>query len=139
MTISRSKSRAVLALASVCLAGAVLGAVGVYSYSVRGGQGRGLAPAEYRMRLLNHLTEDLELDMEQREQIANILEDIGERYQSVREAIEPELEAIRQQRADRIMSVLYEDQQVKYEKILEERRRRREQHSTGAIRDLRKH
>ena len=139
MTISKSKSRAVLALASVCLAGAVLGAVAVYSYSVRGGQGRGLAPAEYRMRLLNHLTENLELDMEQREQIATILEDIGERYQSVREAIEPELEAIRQQRADRIMSVLYEDQQVKYEKILEERRRRREQHSTGAIRDLRKH
>ena len=139
MTPSKSKSRAILALASVCLAGAVLGAVGAYSYSVRGGQGRSLAPAEYRMRLLNHLTEDLELDMEQREQITTILEEIGERYQSVREAIEPELEAIRRQRADRIMSVLYADQQAKYEKILEERRRRRERHVTDAIRQLRKH
>lgn len=139
MTLSKSKSRAILALASVCLAGAVLGAVGVYSFAVRGGEGRNLAPAEYRMRLLNHLTDDLELDPEQREQIATILDEIGERYQSVREAIEPELEAIRRQRADRIMSVLYEDQQVKYEQILEERRRRREQHNTGAIRQLRKH
>ena len=139
MTLSKSKTRAILALASVCLAGAVLGAVGVYSYSVRGGQSRNLAPAEYRTRLLNHLTEDLELDLEQREQIANILEEIGERYQSVREAIEPELEAIRRQRADRIMSVLYEDQQVKYQEILEERRRRRERHLSDAIRNLRKH
>ena len=111
----------------------------MYSYTVRGGPGRHLAPAEYRMRLLNHLTEDLELDIEQRQQIAAILDEIGERYQSVREAIEPELEAIRRQRADRIMSVLYEDQQVKYEKILEERRRRREQSNADALRQLRRH
>jgi len=139
MTLSNSKSRAVLALVSVCLAGALLGAVGVYSYTARGGHGRNLEPAEYRMRLLNHLTNDLELDMEQREQVASILDEIGERFQSIREAIEPELQAIRRQRADRIMSVLYEDQQVKYEKILEERRRRRQQHNADAIRQLRKH
>lgn len=139
MTLQQPKRRALLALASVCLAGAALGAAGVYSFTVRGGPGRNLAPAEYRTRLLNHLTEDLELDIEQREQIAAILDEIGERYQSVREAIEPELEAIRRQRADRIMSVLYEDQQVKYEKILEERRRRREQSNADALRQLRRH
>ncbi len=139
MTLQQPKRRALLALASVCLAGAALGAAGVYSYTARGGPGRNLAPAEYRTRLLNHLTEDLELDIEQREQIAAILDEIGERYQSVREAIEPELEAIRRQRADRIMSVLYEDQQVKYEKILEERRRRREQSNADALRQLRRH
>ena len=139
MTLQQPKRRALLALASVCLAGAALGAAGVYSYTARGGPGRHLAPAEYRTRLLNHLTEDLELDIEQREQIAAILDEIGERYQSVREAIEPELEAIRRQRADRIMSVLYEDQQVKYEKILEERRRRREQSNADALRQLRRH
>ena len=139
MTPQQPKRRALLALASVCLAGVALGAAGVYSYTDRGGQGRNLAPAEYRARLLDHLTEDLELDLEQREQIAGILDDIGERYQSVREAIEPELEAIRRQRADLIMSVLYEDQQVKYEKILEERRRRREQSNADALRQLRRH
>ncbi len=139
MTLQQPKRRALLALASVCLAGAALGAAGVYSFTVHGGPGRNLAPAEYRTRLLNHLTEDLELDIEQRQQIAAILDEIGERYQSVREAIEPELEAIRRQRADRIMSVLYEDQQVKYEKILEERRRRREQSNADALRQLRRH
>lgn len=139
MTLQQPKRRALLALASVCLAGAALGAAGVYSYTARGGPGRNLAPNEYRMRLLNHLTEDLELDIEQREQISTILDEIGERYQSVREAIEPELEAIRRQRADRIMSVLYEDQQVKYEKILEERRRRREQSNADALRQLHRH
>ena len=139
MTLHRPRRRALLALASVCLAGAALGAAGVYSYTARGGHSRNLEPAEYRMRLLNHLTEDLELDIEQREQIAGILDEIGERYQSVREAIEPELEAIRRQRADRIMSVLYEDQQVKYEKILEERRRRREQSVADTLRRLRRH
>ena len=57
-----------------------------------------------------------------------ILDEIGERLRRVREAGEPECEAIRSERADRIMALLDAEQQVKYEQILDERRRRRERH-----------
>ena len=139
MTFRKPKARVLFALASVCLAGAALGAAGIYSYTARDRHASNLTPSEYRMRLLNHLAKDLDLNIEQREQVSAILDEIGERYQSVREAIEPELEAIRRQRADRIMSVLSEGQQVKYERILEERRRRRAQSNADALRQLRKH
>ena len=41
--------------------------------------------------------------------------------------MEPEFEAIRQERAERIMAVLTPSQRLAYEQILEERRRRREE------------
>ena len=44
----------------------------------------------------------------------------------MREAIEPEFEAIRGERADRIMAICDERQKERYRQILEERKKRRE-------------
>lgn len=129
MTNGQTKKRAALWLAAVFVAGAVLGIAATRFH------GRGpvsswrISPHEYRMQLLEKLTEDLGLDEDQQKEVEVILDEIGERFRAVREAIEPEFEAMRGERADRIMSLLDQGQRAKYETILEERRRRREAHS----------
>ena len=85
-----------------------------------------MSPHEYRRGLLRQLTSDLRLTERQQADVEAILDEIGERFRSVREAIEPELEAMRAERADRILALLDGAQRVQYEKMLEERRRRRE-------------
>jgi Spy/CpxP family protein refolding chaperone len=127
MNSGQTRTKAALALAVVFAAGAVVGLAAKHFYvGALGPQPGSLTPAKYRAHLLEQLTEDLDLDPEQQLQIESILDEIGERFRSVREAIEPELEAIRAERADRVMSVLDQAQQAKYTRILEERRRRRE-------------
>ncbi len=126
MTLTQSRRQAALALASVCIAGALLGGAAVHSYSSRDGRPPQRSASEYRARLLDKLGLDLGLDQDQRDQVEGILDETDQRFISVREAIEPEFEAIRNERADRIMSLLDPEQQIKYGEILEERRRRRE-------------
>ncbi len=121
MTDVQGRRRAALTLASAFVAGGLAGA-GVSRWrAFTGGRGRRLSPAEYRQWLLQDLTKRLALDSEQREQIEAILDRYEERFVAVREAMEPEFEAIRADRADQIMSVLRPDQRTEYEAILEER------------------
>ena len=128
MTAGQSRQRAAMAMAAVFVAGAVLGLAATRVYDHRlGGNGRGISPGEYRQRLLEQLTADLALDPGQQERVEGILVEIGERYRSVRDAMEPELDAIRSERAERIMALLDQLQRAKYESILEERRQRREE------------
>ncbi len=83
--------------------------------------------AEYRKNLVAGLDQQLNLDDDQVSEVLLILDDIGDRWYQVRDAMEPEFEAIRQERAERIMAVLTKAQRREYERILEERRRRREE------------
>ncbi len=83
--------------------------------------------AEYRKGLVASLDEDLKLDDDQVSEILQILDDVGERWYQVRDAMEPEFEAIRQERAERIMAVLSPEQRLTYERILDERRHHREE------------
>lgn len=127
MTNTQTRTRAALYLTGVFVAGLVLGMAGVYVYESRWSSARRhLSSMEYRGQLLRHLTQDLDLDADQQRQVEGILDLIGERFRVVREAIEPEMEAIRSERAERIMAVLDRQQQSKYSALLEERRRREE-------------
>ena len=83
--------------------------------------------AQYRSNLVASLDRDLNLDDDQVSEILHILDDVGERWYQVRDAMEPEFEAIRQERAGRIMAVLSPEQRLAYAEILEERRRRRQE------------
>ena len=85
-----------------------------------------LTATEYRQRLMATLDAQLNLDDDQESEILMILDDIGERWHAVRDAMEPEFGAIRQERAERIMGILTPGQQTKYAAILEERERLRE-------------
>ncbi len=137
MTAGQTKKQAALALAAVFAAGASLGFAATRFYE-RGSGPLDLDPRQFRNRLLDSLTEDLDLSEDQQAKVELILDEIGERFQSVRDAIEPEMEAIRMERAERIMLCLLPPQQAKYEAILEERQRRREEyHRRTSRRDSR--
>lgn len=121
MTETQGRRRAALTLLSAFLAGGLAGA-GVFRWRISSGQGRRPSPAAYRNWLLRDLSRQLDLDSDQREQVEVILDRYEERFMAVREAMEPEFEAIRADRADQIMEVLRPEQQVTYEAMLEYRR-----------------
>lgn len=126
-----SKSTAALYLSLVFLAGAAVGFAASQFYAARvanANEAEAPTAAQYRKNLVASLDQDLHLDDDQVSEILQIIDDIGERWYQVRDAMEPEFEAIRQERAERIMAVLSPEQRLAYEKILEERRRRREEH-----------
>lgn len=128
MTSNQSKKRAALALAAVFVAGAALGFAGS-RFAGRGGHGAWeMTARQYRSHLLHTLVSRLDLTEDQQGKVEGILDEIGDRFESVRDAIEPEMEAIRAERTERIMLVLEPSQRAKYEVILEERSRRRERH-----------
>jgi len=127
MSMVRDKRRAAVAMAVVFVAGVVLGAAATFVLDHRLGRGGArLSPEEYRGWLLEELSEDLDLDASQQASVEAVLDEIGERFREVREAIEPEFEAIRTERADRIMAICDEEQKERYRRILEARKRRRE-------------
>ena len=136
MTTGQTKQRAILTLLAVFVAGIALGFAGnrFYARNFRGPSS--LTPQEYKAHLLSRLTKDLDLDEAQQDKVDSILDETAERFESVREAIEPELEAIRAERAERIAVVLNPTQRVKYEQFVEERRRRREEHQNRTFRGL---
>ena len=127
MTKGQTKQRAVLSLVAVFAAGVALGYAATRFQARSGHRPPSMTPVEYRSHLLERLTDDLDLGPQQQAKVETILLEIGERYDSVREAIEPELEAIRAERAERIMLVLQAPQRALYEQILEQRRHRREE------------
>lgn len=126
-----SKTVAALYLSLVFLAGGVFGFAASQFYAARVANANesdeARTVAEYRKNLVVSLDRDLNLDDDQVSEILAILDDVGDRWYQVRDAMEPEFEAIRQERAERIMAVLSPDQRLTYEKILDERRRRREE------------
>ena len=125
MTVGTTRKRAALSLAAVFLAGILLGVAGARVYSHRGHGRAHLSPQEYRIQLLEMLDRELDLDQGQAEQVEDILDQISDRFQTVRDAVEPEFQAIRAERAERIMALLDAGQRIRYERILEERQRRR--------------
>jgi hypothetical protein len=126
-----SKTAAAFYLMLVFVAGAALGFASSQFYAARVANAEETSSfqtaAQYRKNLVTSLDNDLNLDDDQVSEVLQILDDVGERWYQVRDAMEPEFEAIRQERAERIMAVLSPEQRLNYEKILDERRRRREE------------
>ena len=126
-----SKASAAFYLTLVFLGGAVFGFAASQFYTERVAKASNSSSpataADYRKDLVDSLDQDLNLDDDQVSEILQILDDVGERWYQVRDAMEPEFEAIRQERAERIMAVLNPGQRLVYEKILEDRRLHREE------------
>ena len=127
MTTGQTKKRAALSLAAVFVAGAALGFAATQFYGSNVGRSSGMTPQQYRAQLLDTLTGRLGLTETQQARVEEILDEIGDRFQSVSDAMKPEMEAIRAERGERIMLVLEPSQRPEYEQILEERKRRREE------------
>jgi len=115
---------AALYLAVVFVAGGLFGVVahGLYSQKTA----RASSPKEFRERYVAKLQKDLSLTPEQLPQVTAILDQTGDRFRVVRERMIPEFDVIRQQQRAQIMALLNPEQQGKYQKILDEWRRKRE-------------
>lgn len=126
-----SKSTAAAYLSLVFLAGTAFGVAVDQFYSARAARAAEESgfptAAAYRRDLVETLDSQLHLDDDQAAEILTVLEDIGDRWYAVRDAMEPEFEAIRQERTSRILAVLNPDQRLGYQRILDERQRKNEE------------
>jgi Spy/CpxP family protein refolding chaperone len=120
---------AALYLAVVFAAGALFGLVAHAVYSQR--TTRASSPAEARQRYIAKLQRDLSLTPEQVSLVTAILDETGERFREIRSRMDPEFDAIRTQQRAKIMAILTPEQQPKYQRILEEWKRQREQRERG--------
>ncbi len=124
------KKIAALYLGLVFAAGLVLGGAAHRFHAVQTGDARVAAPVrksstEYRRELIAGLRTELSLSPEQVEDVNEIYDEIGKQYHAVRKTIDPEVKALRAQRAERIIALLDDEQKVKYQEILDERERKR--------------
>jgi len=123
-------NKAALYLALVFGAGALVGFAANDFYRTRTAEAvesEARTASEYYNNLVQELDERLNLDDDQVSEILLVLDEVGERFFEVRDAMEPEFEAIRRERAQRIMAMLSAAQQREYEKMLEERRVKQEE------------
>ncbi len=130
MTSERTKQIAVLYLAIVFIAGAAFGFAVSEFYSAKSAEAvnqTNLTALQYRQKLVEDLDHALHLNASQINEILVVLDDVGERFHAVRDAMEPEFEAIRSDQAARIMAVLDDEQRAKYKLIVEEKESRREE------------
>ena len=127
---AQPKKVAALYLGLVFVAGSVLGAAAHRFYAVQTADARVSQPTrksskDRRAELVACLRDEINLTQEQAQQVSAIYDDIGDQYHALKETIDPEVKALRAQRADRIMALLDDEQKLKYQEILAERERKR--------------
>lgn len=132
-TSSRSKARMiVLAIFVIGFAAGAL-AMNLYDrFASRGPSESG--PSHGPTYLLNKLDQKLSLSDDQKKEIGTILDETNEKYIEIRRDLqprvkeyEPRFDAVRVQSRDRIRAVLKPDQLPKYEEMVQESDRRREE------------
>lgn len=126
--MEQSKRSAALYLAAVFIAGGAVGyALSEFSSQPTTAEASVNTASAYRRDLLKTLDERLRLTDDQLNEVIVIFDDIDDRFWEVRDAMEPEFEAIRHERADQVMGILNSEQQGQYRLVLDERERRREE------------
>lgn len=115
-----------MALVFVC--GGVVGAFAFRLYTVSGvsanvGQRN---PEEFRKRFMADLKSRLQLSDDQAAKLGVIMDETRMRVRAARMTIEPELEKIRDDQKQKISELLSPNQQAEWQKILDERQRKRE-------------
>ena len=115
-----------MALVFVC--GGVVGAFAYRLYTVSGVSANvgPRNPEEFRKRFMADLKSRLQLNDDQAAKLGVILDETRMRVRAARMTIEPELEKIRDDQRQRISELLSPNQQVEWQKILDERQRKRE-------------
>jgi hypothetical protein len=117
-----------LYMALVFACGGVVGAFAHRLYTVSGvsanvGQRN---PEEFRKRFMADLKSRLQMNDDQAAKLEAIMDETRLRVRAARGTIEPELQKIRDDQKQRISELLSASQQVEWEKILDERQRKRE-------------
>ena len=115
-----------MALVFVC--GGVVGAFAYRLYTVSGVSANvgPRNPEEFRKRFMADLKSRLQLNDDQAGKLGAILDETRKRVRAARMTIEPDLQKIRDDQKQRISELLSSSQQVEWQKILDERQRKRE-------------
>jgi len=115
-----------MALVFVC--GGVVGAFAYRLYTVSGVSANvgPRNPEEFRKRFMADLKSRLQLNDDQAAKLGAILDETRKRVRAARMTIEPDLQKIRDDQKQRISELLSSSQQVEWQKILDERQRKRE-------------
>lgn len=106
----------------VFVSGAVVGAFGHRLYAVKSVTATSApSPSFSRNKYLKEMETRLKLDPQQVTQLAVILDEFRSRYRSERDKIEPAMQRIQQEQRKKIRTILKENQQAEYQKMIEER------------------
>jgi len=108
--------------------GAVVGAFAYRLYTVsdvsaNAGQRN---PEEYRKRFMAELKARLNLNDDQAAKLGVIMDHTRQQFRAARATIEPEIQKIREEQHQKISEILSTDQQVEFQKMIDQRRRIRE-------------
>jgi hypothetical protein len=116
-----------LYMALVFACGGVVGAFAHRLYTVSGVSANVSQrnPEEFRKRYMAEMTARLQLSDDQAAKLGVIMDETRVRFRDVREKIEPEMQKIREDQRQRISELLSPTQQAEWQKIVEERQRRR--------------
>ena len=117
-----------LYMALVFACGGVVGAFAHRLYTVSGVSANAAQrnPEEFRKRFMADLKARLQLTDDQAAKLGAVMDDTRARFRDVREKFEPEMQKIREDQRQRISELLSPSQQAEFQKIVEERQRRRE-------------
>jgi uncharacterized membrane protein len=132
-TSSQTKAR--LIVLTIFVIGFAAGALSMNLYERFSSKGPSTElPPHGPTYLLTKMDNKLDLSEGQRQEIKTILEETSEKYIEIRRDLqprvkefEPRFDAVRQQSRDRIRAVLKPDQLPKYEEMVQESDRRREE------------
>jgi|APFre7841882630_1041343.scaffolds.fasta_scaffold01166_9 flagellar basal body-associated protein FliL len=119
------KRKAIISIIVVFLLGSLAGALithEIYQHRIESFI-RGEPKRELIVRRLSH---QLNLDAAQLSQLRVIVEETYDGIKNVRKQIKPQIEAILESSQNRVRAILLPDQLEKYEKIIAERKKKRE-------------
>jgi hypothetical protein len=129
MTEPSIRQKATLWLAIVFLLGAALGVVVGYTFAHRSyaAEPAVLSAEARRAQRREKLNQEVGLNSDQQKQVAAILDQAQGEYKTVHDAVDPQIEAVRQKTRNKIRALLTDDQKPKFEQFLrkmdEERKR----------------
>ena len=117
-----------LYMALVFACGGVVGAFAHRLYTVSGVSANVAQrnPEEFRKKFMADMKARLQLSDDQAAKLGTIMDETRARFRDVRGKIEPEMQKIREEQRQRIGELLSPSQHAEWQKIMEERQRRRE-------------
>jgi hypothetical protein len=83
-------------------------------------------PEEFRKRFMADMKARLQLTDDQAAKLSVVMDDTRAQFRDVRKKFEPEMQKIREDQRQKISELLSPSQQAEWQKIAEERQRRRE-------------
>ncbi len=125
---------AAIYLSIVFLSGAVVGGFAHRLYmvnTVTASRSQRPSPEEYRKRYLQEMRTRLKLNQGQVVSLQQIMDETSQRLRDVREKDRPLFKAIDDDHVRKVEALLTPEQKTEYEKIRQEREKRRQEHGAG--------